>query len=260
MATMFERIRWLQNRSRRYVGVFGLTTGVWYALRDMPRASGEVTLQWPGYAHPFRIRFGGSDLRTFLHVIVDRGYELPWDISPKVIIDGGANVGYSAAYFANRYPDSLVIAIEPDAENFRLLRENTRGYAGVRPLRAALWGHAGKVNLVDPGHGPWGFRIQEGKGSAVPGGGGVDDVAAVDVPTLLRDFGVDSIDFLKLDVEGSEREIFQHSEAWIGKVSAIAVELHDRFQPGCTEAFEVATTGFTHRSERGEDVFVARTV
>lgn len=219
-----------------------------------------MTLKWPGYAYPFRIRFGGSDLRTFVHVIVDRGYEFPFELRPKVIIDGGANVGLSAAYFANRYPDALVIAIEPDAENFALLSENTRGFKHVRTLRAALWWHAGAVNLVDPGQGAWAFRVEEIQGVGNSKESGVEGVAAIDIPTLLKDCGVDSVDLLKLDVEGAEREIFLNSDIWIDRVSAIAVELHDRFQPGCTEAFDRATSGFTYRSERGEDTFVARAV
>ncbi|WP_344251858.1 FkbM family methyltransferase, partial [Humibacillus xanthopallidus] len=257
MATMRERARWARRRSKRYVNNFGLVRGLWFTFRDRPRATGEVELEWPGYAQPFRIRFGGSDLRTFIHVIAERGYEFPFDLQPKVIVDAGANVGFSAAYFATRYPAASIVAMEPDPGNFRLLCANTFGYARVLPIQAALWEHPGTVNLVDPGQGAWAFRVEGIESFSHSQRDGMNSVQAIDIPTLLTTFGLETIDLLKLDVEGAEREILSSAEPWIDKVSAIAVELHDRFQPGCTDAFEKATAAFTQRTTRGEDTFVA---
>ena len=41
-----------------------------------------------------------------------------------VIMDGGANVGYAALYFAHAFPDATIIAVEPNPETFRILQEN----------------------------------------------------------------------------------------------------------------------------------------
>jgi len=48
-------------------------------------------------------------------------------------------------------------------------------------------------------------------------------------------------DLLKVDIEGSEKSMFEHCDAWIDRVRMIVVELHDRFMPGCQSAFESAT-------------------
>jgi hypothetical protein len=37
--------------------------------------------------------------------------------SPKLIIDAGANVGFAGVYFLNRYPDTQIVAIEPDPQS-----------------------------------------------------------------------------------------------------------------------------------------------
>ena len=43
-----------------------------------------------------------------------------------VIVDGGANVGYSSLFFANTYPDATVFALEPNPLTFEVLKRNVR--------------------------------------------------------------------------------------------------------------------------------------
>jgi hypothetical protein len=81
---------------------------------------------------------------------------------------------------------------------------------------------------------------------------------SISVADLMRSFDLDHIDVLKLDIEGSEKEVFEDSAEWIDRVSAIAIELHDRFKSGCSRAFYAATTGFAHEVTRDEDTFVRR--
>ena len=69
----------------------------------------------------------------------------------KVIIDAVANVGYSVVWRKSRYPDALVIAIEPDPTNFSCLVENTAGLSGVTCLHGAIRSHETKLNLADRG-------------------------------------------------------------------------------------------------------------
>jgi hypothetical protein len=48
------------------------------------------------------------------------------------------------------------------------------------------------------------------------------------------------------------------SEEWIAKVSMLAIELHDRIVPGCTEALERAVLDFSRKEKVGEKVFAFR--
>ena len=69
---------------------------------------------------------------------------------------------------------------------------------------------------------------------------------------------ISRIDVLKIDIEGSELEVLKHSKAWIDDVKTIIIELHDRFQPGCTEALAIAIGGHTYRnSTTGESVVIS---
>ena len=55
----------------------------------------------------------------------------------RFILDGGGNVGNSAAWFLATLPGAVVCSIEPDPENVQLLRRNRRNggvHARHRPL------------------------------------------------------------------------------------------------------------------------------
>ena len=256
LSAVADRGLWLANRARRYSRYFGWRRGASLAWRDRPSADGSTTLAWPGYRTDFHVRLGASDLRTFVHVVADAGYELPFPVEPTVVVDAGANTGMASAYFAEQWPDALVIAVEPDEENFALLERHTAAYPNVRRVRAALWTAPGTVPLSDPGEGPWAYRVDVD--GTVPATGTAVEVPAVDLPTLLADHGVDHVDVLKCDIEGSELEVFADSARWIDKVDVVVAELHDRMKPGCSRAFFRATEGFTLEHFRDEDVFVRR--
>ena len=76
--------------------------------------------------------------------------------------------------------------------------------------------------------------------------------------SLVDRLGVDRIDLLKLDIEGGEVDVLGRSEPWIGQVDAVIAELHDRFRPGCTQAFVSATRGFPFHSTRDECLIARR--
>ena len=75
-------------------------------------------------------------------------------------------------------------------------------------------------------------------------------IKAMTVMDIMNFVNMENIDFLKIDIEGSEREIFSDlkSKEWIRRSKVISCELHDRFLPGCSEAFHNAIKGegFSH--------------
>jgi FkbM family methyltransferase len=74
-----------------------------------------------------------------------------------VIIDAGANIGLSALFFANKYPDAKIFAIEPEETNYKLLELNTKPYNNVCLIKAALWDSVRKIHLFDTGLGKDGY-------------------------------------------------------------------------------------------------------
>lgn len=88
---------------------------------------------WPrGLKKPIFYRPGTSDLDVYTQVFDTLEYRcLDHVISPGLIIDCGANVGFTSAYLLSRHPSARVIAVEPDASNYLALRANLAQF-GVR--------------------------------------------------------------------------------------------------------------------------------
>jgi FkbM family methyltransferase len=258
LPAMFRIIRKLRQYSSRF-GLFRLLKIIFLILlakmfgrRVVRLAAGwpvqKITL--PGIAHPIHIRPGTTDIEVLQQVLLDNEYEFTLPVVPKIIIDAGANIGLASVYFANVFPHATIVAIEPDASNFKMLQKNLAAYPQVRILHAALWGTDGKLNLFYPNGGHCGFRTLEGSGDGLAGCG---QVGAVTIQSLMQSMQLPTIDLLKIDIEGAEREVFQHSAAWIDKTKMMMVELHDAYQPGCSEAFRAAVGKFNPRlSTKGE--------
>ncbi len=203
----------------------------------------------PGLAHPIYLRIGTTDTCVFRQILNERHYDFPLSALPKVIIDAGANIGISAVFFAHKYPAAKIIALEPEDSNFTLLKKNVSPYPQITPLKVALWKEQKAICLVDPGEGHHGFRTVE-RTNGESSQNGYVPATALDI--LMKEMQIEFIDVLKIDIEGAEKEVFDHSQNWIDRVGVLMVELHDHITPGCTKAFEKATDGFIGDNRRGE--------
>jgi FkbM family methyltransferase len=210
-----------------------------------------VTVQTEQLSQPVHLRLRTTDISVYEEVILNAEYELPFATPPRVIVDAGANIGLTSVYFANRYPDATVIAIEPEPSNFELLRSNAAHYPNIVPLKAALWNTATRLSLFDAGTGNWGFQTRQAEDSA----GSSASVEAITVSSLMQTYSLDRIDLLKIDIEGAEKEVFEDCDEWIDKVGVLMVELHDRFKPGCADSVRAATGRFARHWQRGETLF-----
>lgn len=212
----------------------------------------------PGIAEPFKVkglsgtvylRPGTVDLAVFEKIFLNREYELPFPVQPTRIVDAGAHIGLASRFFASRYPQARIVAIEPMAENLAVLARNVADCPQIEVCPGALWGSA--AQLAGSGDASWSNVMRESPEAPAT-------IRGWTVPEILARTGWDRIDLLKLDVEGAEREIFSAtSDAWLPRVRLIVIELHDRFQPGCSTAFYRRIAGRLEAQEvRGENVFV----
>jgi FkbM family methyltransferase len=251
--------------AKEYVDCFGLTRGLAFLPLAKVRLHAkvrEVKVAIPGHSVFVFVRPGTTDVTVFNTTYRSKQYDYDFAIPPKVIVDAGAYTGLSAAYFASRYPEAKVIAIEPNGANFDLLVRNTSGLANVHAVRAALWSNNGSVELADPGQGEWAFRVAEinDSDSIKLSFEGVtrNRIPAITIPEIMNRYCLSYIDLLKLDIEGSEKEVLAGSAPWIAHVGAICIELHDRFKPGCSREFYRAVDNFPTEFRRGETVMVMR--
>lgn len=232
---------------------FGPIGGTQVALTAM-HGAGQAAIRIPGLRSPVLVRRGGSDWPTFEKVFVDQEYgvDMP-DFAPRLIIDAGANVGYATLFFARKFPEARILAIEPEGANYEQLVLNTRAYPNVTPIQAALWSRAERLAITNPSADSWSFRV-----GAADSGAGAGAVRGVTIPELLAMAGAERIDLLKLDIEGAEKDLFEcGAEEWLGRVGLIIAELHDRNRPGCSRAFYRALTRFEFgQFPMGENIVV----
>jgi FkbM family methyltransferase len=141
-----------------------------------------------------------------------------------LIVDGGANIGASALYFATKFPDALVVAIEAEFGNYQLLAENAKGL-GIVAVHGAIAAASGRVRVVDAGEGFWGYRTQ----SAERGEAGVRSVT---MPQIYETYGSECFPFIaKIDIEGGEKDLFSRNAEWVRYTPLLIVELHDWLLP-----------------------------
>jgi len=225
---------------------------LWLTTRNSYKLSKNsvYNLKVPGLKYELWLRSGTSDIGTFKQVVCERETEFPLEEEPKLIIDAGANIGLFSIMMATRYPDCKIVALEVEGGNFELLRKNVASYKNIIPMQRALWKSTGHVRIADPTAAENAFTVVEA-GPDEPGA-----IAAVSIDGLLRELGCSELSLLKMDIEGSELEVLEDRTAdWISITKAMLVELHDRFRPGCTNAFEKLVTG--HQvSHYGEYRFV----
>jgi len=63
------------------------------------------------------------------------------------------------------------------------------------------------------------------------------------VETIMKDFELATIDFIKIDIEGGEEKLFESNCDWLRKVKCLSIELHDFILPTSSNTFFKALCG-----------------
>lgn len=201
-------------------------------LRLMGAREGRLTS--PNLSHPVWCRLLSSDVHEFAHLLGRRATIFNLPITPRYIVDAGSNVGYSVLRFRSDYPGASIVAIEPEARNLVQLKKNLSAYPDIPIEHAALWSHPTKLAFtsLDTHHNA--FQVEEGNDG---------EIEALTVRNIMDRHCFPRIDLLKIDIEGSEKNVFESPSVmeWLPHVRMILIETHDRFKDGCTEAVDLAT-------------------
>lgn len=144
-----------------------------------------------------------------------------------LVVDAGANIGVSPLNFILRVPNSLVVAIEPELENFKLLSKNVEGL-DVEVIHGAVSSQAGRARVIDPGRGHWAYQTRH-IANEIDVADSVPCLTINDIYTFRRSTTFPFI--VKIDIEGSEQELFSNNTEWVAVTPLIIVELHDWMLP-----------------------------
>lgn len=150
-------------------------------------------------------------------------FELLKNLVPKggTFIDVGANIGLYSCIMANHVGSAgSIIAFEPMPASIKQLRRNINlnklNNIVVEPV--ALSNHVGELNLYVPS-----LEYTEGSSSAaqVWNPGNWKNIGTVPVNTLDSLFQGKQLDFIKIDIQGSELEALEGASKIIGSFQPI---------------------------------------
>ena len=131
-----------------------------------------------------------------------------------IVLDIGANYGFFSLYAENFKP-SKIISFEPSKKTFNYLNSNFSN--GIKHQKAVS-GLSGKSKFSDDNSSSASSRLLVN---------GEYEVEVVGINDLLNYLNLEKVDFLKIDCEGSEKEIFEEiTLETISKINKIVVEYH----------------------------------
>jgi FkbM family methyltransferase len=192
----------------------------------------ECLLRLKALPDPLTLRRANSDIFVVRDVFENQDYgvvrrmNLPADAT---IVDLGANIGIASLYFASLFPQSRILAVEPDADNCDLLRRNCAALlaAGRLHVEQAFVAAADGAAAIDRSDQSWGFKKIDSPEAASNG----QTIRCLAMPSLLAAHNIDRIDLLKCDIEGSEAELFANCAPWIHRVTNLVIEVHPPYSP-----------------------------
>ena len=210
--------------------------------------------------HPIYLRRGTSDILNYRGIFEREEYKFL--VNPlNQILDLGGYIGIASVYFANRFPNAKILLVEPDPDNFILATLNCRGYKNITCLNCGVWSHS--CNISQTGQvGKLGGDFGKMFGETTLKNG--TDIEAKSIIELMSIAKFDHLDFCKIDIEGSEKVLFDATDAfeWLDKCNIVSCEFHDRMVEGCTDSGHKALMGAGFKSHRnGEyDYFVKNSI
>jgi len=147
----------------------------------------------------------------------------------QTVLDLGAYSAVTSISFAQRVgPTGRVFAFEADQVNYECATENVRiaenwmGINNITLINKAIWSHDNGIEFSN--------ELAMGSGALEITGGGRGTATVVPSTTLESfcvEHGVDRFDFIKIDIEGAEVQVLEHSTKLLAQMkSRMVIEPH----------------------------------
>ncbi len=166
-------------------------------------------------------RNGNEILHGLDEIFVDEVYKISLPRN-AYIIDCGSHIGLSVIYFKNKYPDATIIAFEPDATNFDLLKRNVESFnlKNVILRNEAVWKEDTIISFSYDGNMSSKIDITNESNK------NQSSIKAI----KLFDVIDRSVDFLKLDIEGAEYLVLIDIYPKLDIIQSMFIEYHGSFK------------------------------
>ena len=211
----------------------------------------EIRICFKKVKHPIYLRKNTSDFSVFYNIFVNKEYDIQINNEVSTIIDLGANIGMAAIFFKNRFQNCKIICVEQEKENFAILQKNTNKYNDMFLINSAIWSEGAELFLnSSKTDGEWGFMASSNSTDST------QSIKSVTLNQIVDEYEISSIDILKIDIEGSENELFEKNfQDWLSITKTIIIELHDGMRQGASKAFfSAVANNIKSTSVKGENI------
>jgi FkbM family methyltransferase len=172
-----------------------------------------------------KIKFAGFDFLVpdtlsfiwqFKEIFVEEYYRFETSSKVPVIYDCGANVGTSCAFFKLIYPQSRILAFEPNPKitNYLIRNIKNNSLENIEVIERAVWIDKDGIEL----------GMEDADGSSIHLEKNKTKVKSVRLKDYLEKEEV--VDMLKMDIEGAEIEVLKDCRESLSNVKNIFVEFH----------------------------------
>jgi FkbM family methyltransferase len=174
--------------------------------------------------------FNYSTIRFLFEEIFYRNEYLFTSKNKKpIIFDCGANIGFATIFFKWLYPESEIYAFEPDKKTFEILKKNVsqNRLRKVHLFNSAISDQNGKIDFFIDSKSP-GSLVMSTKQERMP-----KDKITVDclsLSSLIKEKNLSKIDYIKMDIEGSESEVIQdlNKNHQLKNIAKFSIEYHHK--------------------------------
>lgn len=194
---------------------------LWRLLSRLSHSNNEITVRLRESGKIVLRPFPRDYLAIAYEIFLDEAYRQPIDvpkINPKLIVDIGANLGYSVVYFAYKYPNSRLVAFEPHPAHLSVINRHLE--VNSFSNRVDVIENAVSNRNADM------FITDKGDTSTV-----MESAEADCFPIKVLDFfawvGNQTIDLLKMDIEGGEYAILNDQRFATTNINTIVLEWHN---------------------------------
>ncbi len=166
----------------------------------------------------------------FNEVFIGESYNFITTKPSPVIIDCGANVGFSVLFFKRLYPQAIIHAFEPNPNSYKYLEKNVSQNAltNTTTYNLALSDKEETISFYVNGED---LGTLVGSIKKERGGDTELKVKAIKLSHFIKNLNAE-IDMLKIDVEGAEINIIDElcDAQGLDKVKEIIIEYHHKIK------------------------------
>ena len=167
-----------------------------------------------------------QDLAVIMQeLLICEDYYFDSKVSNPFIIDGGANIGLAVYYFKQRYPDAQITAFEPSKELADILRRNCERnhWEDVNIVQAALSNENNTEVIFYTQNSCLAGSLEKRNLENVER----KEIKEIKVKTVkLSDYIEREVDFVKLDIEGSETKVVREIAGKLEQIAHLFIEYH----------------------------------